>query len=307
MSNLPTSIPETLRFIEQRAIDWPRVRRMRYTCYQRFLYSYPGPIRNLRQTLIVVPVERYVDQQLCEHRLAVTPHPGDVRHEVDRFGNRVCKLDIPWIDGQIAFEVMIAVERVTQPACRPRVAAAEASYYLPATMLTTSDDRIIAVARELATIARSQGELAERISDWVADALRYGSGATGVTTTAAQALRVGTGLCQDYAHVMLAICRAAGLPARYVSGHMVAEGGSHAWVEVLLRSETQNDLEAVAFDPTNRRRPNLSYTTVAVGRDYRDVSPSSGHYTAPYSGRLSFNKRAGLTLLEFEDGEVVAS
>lgn len=280
---------------------------MRYTCYQRFLYSYPGPIRNLRQTLIVVPVERYVDQQLCEHRLAVTPHPGDVRHEVDRFGNRVCKLDIPWIDGQIAFEVMIAVERVTQPACRPRVAAAEASYYLPATMLTTSDDRIIAVARELATIARSQGELAERISDWVADALRYGSGATGVTTTAAQALRVGTGLCQDYAHVMLAICRAAGLPARYVSGHMVAEGGSHAWVEVLLRSETQNDLEAVAFDPTNRRRPNLSYTTVAVGRDYRDVSPSSGHYTAPYSGRLSFNKRAGLTLLEFEDGEVVAS
>lgn len=307
MSNLPTSIPETLRFIEQRGIDWPRVRRMRYTCYQRFLYSYPGPIRNLRQTLMVVPVERYVDQELCEHRLAVTPHPGDVRHEVDRFGNRVCKLDIPWIDGQIAFEVMIAVERVAQGRCRSRVAAAEADYYLPATTLTASDDRIIAVARELMASAHSQRELAEGISDWVAGALRYGSGATGVTTTAAQALRVGAGLCQDYAHVMLAICRAAGLPARYVSGHMVAEGGSHAWVEVLLRSETHNDLEAVAFDPTNRRQPNLSYTTVAVGRDYRDVSPSSGHYTAPYSGRLSFNKRAGLTLLEFEDGEVVAS
>jgi transglutaminase-like putative cysteine protease len=102
---------------------------------------------------------------------------------------------------------------------------------------------------------------------------------------------------------MIAVCRAAGLAARYVSGHMLGEGGSHAWVEVLVSAGEA--LEPVAFDPTNRRRPDLGYTTVAVGRDYRDVPPTSGSFSAPYGGRLSFSKRAGLTLVELKDGEVI--
>jgi transglutaminase-like putative cysteine protease len=307
LRHLPTTIPETLRFIERRDIDWKRVRRTRYVCYQRFLYNYPGPIRNLHQTLIVVPAERYLDQALCEHDLAVTPYPADVRHEIDAFGNRVCRLVIPWIQSQIAFEVMIAVERHANGESRARVASEDVEHFRSSTELTASDGRIAGVAQELASQARDERDLAERISDWVANALSYGSGSTGVTTTAAQALQTGRGLCQDYAHLMLAICRAAGLPGRYVSGHMVAEGGSHAWVDVLVPGDDHDDYEAIAFDPTNRRQPNLGYTTVAVGRDYRDVSPSSGHYTAPYSGQLSFHKRAGLTLLEFDDGEVVRS
>jgi transglutaminase-like putative cysteine protease len=200
---------------------------------------------------------------------------------------------------------MISVERRAQPGHRQRVSASDVKRYLPATHLTASDPHIAVIARDLAAHSTGPLDLAERISDWVATALAYGSGATGVTTTAAQALRVGKGLCQDYAHLMLAICRAVKLPARYVSGHMVAEGGSHAWVEVLLPATEPDRWVAVAFDPTNRRQPNLGYTTVAVGRDYRDVSPSSGHYSAPYTGLLSFMKRAGLTLLEYNDGELI--
>lgn len=303
--NLPTSIPSSPVFLAHHGIDWSRVRRMRYTCYQRFLYTYPGPVRNLHQKLMVVPLDRYVDQVLCEQHLAIAPHPADVLHDVDEFGNRVCKLDIAYIDRAIAFEAMISVERRAQPERRQQVAADDVKRYLPATHLTASDRRIAAIARELAAQSADQRELAEKISDWVANALAYGSGATGVTTTAAQALKVGKGLCQDYAHLMLAICRAINLPARYVSGHMVAEGGSHAWVEVLLPSAEPGKWEAIAFDPTNRRQPNLGYTTIAVGRDYRDVSPSSGHYSAPYTGLLSFMKRAGLTLLEYNDGELI--
>ena len=63
--------------------------------------------------------------------------------------------------------------------------------------------------------------------------LEYEWGITGVGTTASEALAAGRGVCQDYAHIMLAACRAAGIPARYVSGHLGGEGGSHAWVEVL--------------------------------------------------------------------------
>lgn len=277
---------------------------MRYTCYQRFLYTYPGPVRNLHQKLMVVPLDRYVDQVLFDQHLAIAPHPADVCHEFDKFGNRVCKLDIARVERTIAFEAKIVVERRVQPDRRQQVAATEVEQYLSSTNLTTSDARITQIAKELAASSANQYELAQKISDWVADALVYGSGATGVTTSAAQALAIGKGLCQDYAHLMLAICRTVNLPARYVSGHMVAEGGSHAWVEVLLPSTVPGEWEAVAFDPTNRRQPNLGYTTVAVGRDYRDVSPSSGHYSAPYSGLLSFMKRAGLTLLEFNDGEV---
>ncbi len=181
---------------------------------------------------------------------------------------------------------------------------AEAVRFCEQTGLTAADARITAIARQLVDAARDPEDLAERISLWVADVMRYGSGATGVQTTAVQALAAGTVLCQDYAHIMLALCRAAGLAARYVSGHMLAEGGSHAWVEVLLPHD-EGTLRAIAFDPTNRRRPNLSYAIVAVGRDYRDVAPTSGSFTAPYAGRLSFTKRAGLTLIEHVDGEIV--
>jgi len=133
--------------------------------------------------------------------------------------------------------------------------------------------------------------------------MQYEAGLTHVGTTAAEALEIEHGLCQDYAHVMLAICRAAGLSARYVSGHLLGEGGSHAWVEVLLPDG--NGLSAFAFDPTNNRLPHLGYVTVAVGRDYRDVSPTSGSFSAPYGGELTCSKRAGLTLVEFNTGEIV--
>lgn len=140
--------------------------------------------------------------------------------------------------------------------------------------------------------------LADAINTWVWQAMRYVGGVTTVATSAADALLLGRGLCQDYSHVMLAICRAAGLPARYVSGHLLGEGGSHAWVEVLLPS-AQGGFVAVPFDPTNHRRANLSYITIAVGRDYRDVSPTSGTYIAPYQGRLTASKRAGVTCVEY--------
>jgi transglutaminase-like putative cysteine protease len=129
-------------------------------------------------------------------------------------------------------------------------------------------------------------------------AMRYEHGSTDVRTTAADALAIGRGLCQDYAHIMLAICRVAGVPARYVSGHMLGEGGSHAWVEVLLW-DPSGGYVAMPFDPTNDRRTTPAYITVAVGRDYRDVAPTAGSFIAPYPGYLTTSKRAGLMELQY--------
>lgn len=280
------------------------VKRARYFCYQRFYYAYPGPIRNLKQQLLVIPPDRYADQVVLDHELTVAPHPARARQRTDAFGNRVWELAVGRVDKAIAFEAIMMIER-TLPILEARVDGAIAARFAAPTELTTPDERITTIAQELAATARDQAELAERINTWVADAMRYGSGATDVATPAARALALGTGLCQDYAHIMLAICRAAGLPARYVSGHMLAEGGSHAWVEVLLPHG--DTFRAAAFDPTNRRRPNLSYAFVATGRDYRDVAPTSGTFSAPYGGQLSFTKRAGLTLIETMDGEIMES
>jgi transglutaminase-like putative cysteine protease len=123
--------------------------------------------------------------------------------------------------------------------------------------------------------------------------LTYQYGVTGVRTDAASALAGGRGVCQDYAHVMLALCRAAGLPARYVSGHLVGEGGSHAWVEVVVddRLGTSGRTVAVAFDPTHNRRATRGYFTVAIGRDYTHVAPTSGRFEGSCPGVLSTRKR----------------
>src|SRR5207245_9896089 len=134
--------------------------------------------------------------------------------------------------------------------------------------------------------------LLDRIKAWVYQSMTYRWGATGVRTTAAQALEMGAGVCQDYAHVMLALCRTCGLPSRYVSGHMLGQGSTHAWVEVILpTNDGSGDAIAHAFDPTHASRGGLGYVTVAVGADYSDVAPTSGTYVSGARGRLPAAKR----------------
>ena len=116
------------------------------------------------------------------------------------------------------------------------------------------------------------------------------------------ALHLGKGVCQDYAHIMLALLRLLGIPARYVSGHLLGEGVAHAWLEALFDDPlAPGGVAVIAYDPTHHRRAGLNYITVAVGRDYRDVAPTSGSFRAPYGGRLSARKRAGLTALDYAD------
>ena len=94
---------------------------------------------------------------------------------------------------------------------------------------------------------------AGRVGAWVHGALTSDENATEVATTAAEALALGWGVCQDSAHIMLTVCRLAGLPAGYVSGHLLGQGGSHAWVEVVL--DDGAGCEVLAVDPATGGRP----------------------------------------------------
>jgi len=256
---------------------------------QTLRYDYASPIARLDHHLMVLPPARHGDQVRTVSSLEVRGTRPEVTETVDAFGNVAVRVRASRVQACVEFVVHVAVQR--SEGLGASAAAGDCGRLLAPSPLTEPDAVLGEVASGLVDSGDSGIALAERVNGWVAGALRYRHDVTGVHTTAAQALAVGAGVCQDYAHVMLALCRLCRLPARYVSGHMVGEGGSHAWVEVLLPSATDpSSMTTVAFDPTNDRRAGHTYLTVAVGRDYADVAPTHGTYCGPAGGRLSTAK-----------------
>lgn len=130
-------------------------------------------------------------------------------------------------------------------------------------------ERIAAMPDDAAPVAR-----ASEVMDEVYRAFAYTPGATTIRTTAEQALALGAGVCQDYAHVMLAVCRHVGVAARYIAGMLDGEGATHAWVEVF------QDGRWIGLDPTHNRLADDRYITIAHGRDYRDCMLDIGVFSA---------------------------
>jgi transglutaminase-like putative cysteine protease len=297
---LDSSQIKSLGLLDHAAIDWGRVQRSVYLIHQNFHYEYPGPIADLNHHLVVLPPRRHGDQRRLRHQLDVSVSPVEIASRRDVFGNVVLDLRVPFVETAIDFEAWIVVERFAVGPHRLPGAALADRRYLDPSPLTQPDEALRAVATSLRMAGDDPLPLARRINRWVFETMTYGPGVTSVETTAAQALALSQGVCQDYAHIMLALCRLCELPARYVSGHLLGEGGTHAWVDVLLPAPGDpSRAVAVAFDPTHGREVGLSYVTVAVGRDYRDVAPTSGSYTASYKGQLSSQRRVGLTAVQY--------
>lgn len=118
--------------------------------------------------------------------------------------------------------------------------------------------------------------LLHQLSAEIAGLVRYETGRTDSETTAEMALTAGHGVCQDHAHIMIAVARQLGHPARYVSGYLfmdgqVAQDASHAWCEIWTEA-----LGWIGFDVSNGICPDARYVRVATGRDYRDAAPILG-------------------------------
>lgn len=240
-------------------------------------YTYASPVRAMTQMLRVTP-RPHDGQQVIAWRLTAD---ADVRlrWSEDAFGNIVHCLSIErpverlcvTVTGEIATVdsagvVGGAIERLPAP------------IYRRATERTRADSALTDFARN-ADPGTEAGDLARAhaLMGAVADAVGFEVGATGVATCAADALRLGRGVCQDLAHVFIAAARARGLPARYVSGHLLRADGveqqdaAHAWAEAHIAG-----LGWVGFDPTNRVCPTDAYVRVAVGLDYSDAAPVKG-------------------------------
>ena len=298
---------------DQTGLDWPHASRATYLITQSFRYEYREPITDLNHRLVVIPPERFGDQRRLGHRLSIgalarrpcgaLPNSLDgvrLEHRQDRFDNFVVDVVAPRVPFAIEFLAEVSVERCAAQTNRLPAGWLGDGYLLEPTRLTAADARIRRAAEDLAACAPWGLELADRINDWVYQSMTYQVGVTGVRTTASEALALGFGVCQDYAHVMLATCRASGLPSRYVSGHMVGQGGTHAWVEVVLPAgDASGEAIAWAFDPTHAGRGGLGYVTIAVGGDYWDVAPTSGTYQSRAAGRLITRKSVTVTEVEY--------
>jgi transglutaminase-like putative cysteine protease len=150
--------------------------------------------------------------------------------------------------------------------------------FLRDTTLTECDEALRDFADQAAKSAGSdQLKLMHTLMDGIRERLRFEVSATDTGTSAIEAFRLGHGVCQDFAHVLIAAARHLGMPARYVGGYMHRvdekneQGAGHAWAEALI-----DDLGWVGFDPANGISPTDAYVRVAVGLDYLGAAPVRG-------------------------------
>ncbi|WP_407672421.1 transglutaminase family protein [Parafrankia discariae] len=311
------AVPFAVPFaVSDAAPDVAGARRVTYRVSQRFRYTYDGRATNLDHRLVAVPPPRHGGQFRRSVDLRVSAPGARTTWQRGPDGLQVANIRIDVVPPTLDFDVTVVVERIARAGWPALPASALSSRrLLTATALTAPTPEMVDAARSLA--GPDPVATARRVCGWVHERIAYVSGSTDVATTAAQALAGGRGVCQDQAHVMIAMCRAAGIPARYAQGHMLGEGASHAWVEVLVPAALAPPVAvvdapagadtlaeavdpalaeaftpggvgaaAVAFDPCHNRLADLRYVTVAVGRDYQDVAPTSGRYVGAGRGVL---------------------
>jgi transglutaminase-like putative cysteine protease len=208
---------------------------------------------------------------------------------LDYWGTQVSSFDIQAPHNELSVTARSVVETglapepstpLTWAQLREIAGAGRQAEYLSPTPRTTVDPALAAAARQAAADADPL-EAAADIAALVRGRVAYVPGATGVQTSAQEAWDKGQGVCQDIAHLTVALLRKVGLPARYVSGYLhpqpeadlgdTVAGQSHAWVEYWTG-------EWVAADPTNQAPVGVCHVVVARGRDYGDVPPLKGIY-----------------------------
>jgi transglutaminase-like putative cysteine protease len=236
------------------------------------LYRYDRPVKHSVQSLRLTP-RTEAGQRVLAWSLTA---PGRQTQQQDAHGNLMHLLTIDEPHDEIHILVAGTVETEEVPDAAPsNCGRLSPLVYVPTTPLTVADEALQAFA---ATHGHAEPgrDQAMALAHAVREAMDYVPGVTEVSDTAAQAFALHRGVCQDHAHVMIACCRALDVPARYVSGYLLAGRddhiASHAWVDVWLARHER----WFAIDVTNGLPGGLQHCRLAVGRDYLDACPVRG-------------------------------
>lgn len=277
---------------------------MRFQVSHTTEYRYPAPASESFAELRVWPRDN-ASQRIVSRRLEVSPEVR-VDDYVDYFGNRVEFFSIPYRHNSLTvtssadietFEAHPPEAALDIPVGEARQIFNSRRYQLfefmePSHHAPLNQHRRI--RKKFFRQADSFGDALRALNTWIYKNFEYKPGETTISTPIADVVAQRRGVCQDFAHLMLAILRSNGIPARYVSGYieaydpektdpkLVGAAASHAWVEVYLPGGTWWGL-----DPTNNQPAGERHIEVAFGRDYSDVAPMRGTYKGAVDQKLN--------------------
>lgn len=250
-------------------------------------YRYDAPVTRSHNEARLTPRSDH-RQHLVAGRVETEPGARASRY-TDRWGTEVTVFDLhtPHTELTIVASSVVRTGAAATPVTGTGWAALRSAEVFDRYAEFLEPTGYVPRHRELDALARDLGagnepaEAVLAVSEWVHDNLTYRRGTTGAHSGAVDAWLAREGVCQDYAHLTLALLRCLGIPARYVSGYLhtdpdapvgrTVEGESHAWIEAWTGRWW-------GFDPTNDVEAGPRHVWVAVGRDYADVTPLRGTY-----------------------------
>ena len=258
---------------------------MRWAILHRTEYRYTTPAKESFNQVRLQPMNTS-EQTVQNFQLNVVP-AAKLMHYRDFYANVVHHFEVPEPHGNLVIESMV------QATTRSPVPMAENATVLPLERIGEASRSLRChdflnpskyvdvepltwrLALDAIDGEKDTWQAARAITRFVNGYISYVSSSTSVHTHMQEVLAQKRGVCQDFAHVALGLCRAVKIPALYVSGYLATEAANatHAWVEVFLP-----EIGWRGLDPTHNRPVDESYLKIAVGRDYADVAPVSGHY-----------------------------
>ena len=249
---------------------------MRLSIDHTTTYTYAEPTRRVIQLLRLTPL-CFTGQTLLDWRVDVDCD-ATLREGRDGYGNVTHMLYVEKPIRQLGISVTGRVLTEDQAGLvRGLPADLPPQVFLRPTALTEAGEALEPLAEMLGEKGGARIELLHRLNGLLHSGLRFDTAATTTATAAEEAYGAGHGVCQDFAHIFIAVARRLAVPARYVSGHLFRRDGAHrqaaahAWAEAWVE-----DLGWVAFDPANGICADDAYVRVACGLDYRDAAPVAG-------------------------------
>ena len=273
---------------------------MKWEVIHRTQYTYASPVRDSFNEAHLQPFSD--EWQTVEHfELKVVPAARPRQHR-DFYSNVVHHFEIVEPHDSLLVESQLRVTMKERPSpgekdapwplARIGEAARESRMFdfLQESRFVELSPEVWRLALDATLNVTDTWQAARVLMGFVYTRLKYESNSTTVQTHMRDVLQDRRGVCQDFAHVMIGMCRVLKIPALYVSGYLATEiaSATHAWVEVLIPG-----VGWCALDPTHNRPADGNYIKIAVGRDYADVPPVTGNYkgTTNRTMKVSVNIR----------------
>ncbi len=238
-------------------------------------YSYSAPVSYGLQQVRLRPKESR-GQKVMDWTISVDGGESELRYE-DHNGNIVDLIGIEPGRSEIAIRCVGVIENSASDG----VLGAHRGFlplwhFRRSSDLTSAGEGVRGILKSLGDVDCSNVATGHRLSEAILDKVGYEGGNTHAGTTAEEAIKGGTGVCQDHAHIFCSAARALGLPARYVSGYLmmndrIEQNASHAWAEAHF-----DGIGWVGFDISNGYSPDERYIRIATGIDFREAAPVSG-------------------------------